>query len=122
MVRGFSTFGEFQRSGEGIATNILSDRLQKLQDAGIFIASAEPTDSRRINYTLTEKGIDLAPVLLELLFWGAKHEDTSAPPELLAMLKEKREGFLEEVRRRWQEGDRTPLLPAFKKPDTGDEE
>lgn len=122
MVRGFCTFGEFQRSGEGIATNILADRLQKLHDAGIFTASAEPTDSRRINYTLTEKGIDLAPVLLELLFWGAKHEDTSAPPELLAMLKDRREGFLEEVRRRWQEGDRTPLLPAFKKPETGDDE
>src|SRR5204862_3430915 len=78
MVRGLRTFKEFQESGERIATNILADRLQKLQAAGIITAEAEETDGRRVNYRLTEKGIDLAPVLLDLLIWGARHQETGA--------------------------------------------
>src|SRR3954447_2689478 len=75
MVRGFRTFKEFQDSGEGIASNILAKRLQKLETAGIIVAEAEKSDRRRSNYRLTQKGIDLAPVLLDLLIWGARHED-----------------------------------------------
>src|SRR5437867_6977548 len=67
MVRGFRTFKEFQQSGEAIATNILADRLQKLETAGIISADVEETDARKVNYRLTEKGIDLAPVVLDLL-------------------------------------------------------
>ena len=79
MVRGFRTFKEFQGSGEGIATNILTDRLQKLEAAGIITAEVDETDARRVNYRLTEKGIDLAPVMLELLDLGsAARADRSA--------------------------------------------
>src|SRR5207253_8196288 len=53
MVRGFRTFKEFQGSGEGIATNILADRLRKLEAWGIITAEAEITDGRRVNYRLT---------------------------------------------------------------------
>src|SRR5438093_2785256 len=67
MVRGFRTFKDFQGSGEGIATNILTDRLHKLEASGIITAEVEETDARRVNYRLTGKGIDLAPVLLDLL-------------------------------------------------------
>ena len=114
MVRGFRTFKDFQQSGEGIATNILADRLQKLQAAGIIEAEAEQKDARRINYRLTEKGIDLAPVLLDLLVWGAKHEPTTAPDALIEYLQNGREQFLAEVHRRWSERDTTPLIPSFK--------
>ena len=113
MVRGFRTFSQFQQSGEGIATNILADRLQKLEDAGIITAEAEEADGRRINYRLTEKGIDLAPVLLELLIWGARHEKTKAPRALVERLQTNREEFLKEVRRRWRDRDTTPLIPRF---------
>ncbi len=113
MVRGFRTFREFQESGEGIATNILADRLQKLQASGIIAAEEEETDGRRVNYRLTEKGIDLAPVLLELLIWGARHEETGAPCALIEKLEKNREEVLAEVRRRWRERDATPLLPKF---------
>ena len=111
MVRGFRTFKEFQESGEGIASNILADRLQKLEAAGILAADADGQDARKLNYRLTEKGIDLAPVLLELLIWGARHEDTGLPCSLVQEIEENRERFLNEARRRWREGDRTPLLP-----------
>lgn len=113
MVRGYRAFGDFQRSGEGIATNILADRLRKLELAGIVTSEAEATDGRRVNYRLTEKGIDLAPVLLDLLIWGARHEQTEAPCEVIAQMEANRAQVLDEVRRRWQERDSTPLLPRF---------
>jgi DNA-binding HxlR family transcriptional regulator len=113
MVRGFRTFREFQQSGEGIATNILSDRLQRLEAADIVESVVDLGDGRRVNYRLTEKGIDLAPVLLELLIWGARHERTGAPCELIAQMARNRTEVLAEVRRRWQERDATPLLPRF---------
>jgi len=114
MVRGFRTFREFQQSGEGIATNILADRLRKLEAGGILAREPEKTDARKVNYRLTEKGIGLAPVLLEMLIWGARHEETAVPCELIANLEQNREPVLEEARRRWQERDSTPLFPWSK--------
>jgi DNA-binding HxlR family transcriptional regulator len=108
MVRGYRSF-------EGIASNVLADRLDKLTAAGIVRAESDPKDGRRVEYRLTEKGIDLAPVLLELVVWGARHEKTGAPASLVAQMSARRAEFLTEVRRRWETGDRTPLLPSFKK-------
>jgi DNA-binding HxlR family transcriptional regulator len=114
MVRGYRTFKDFQGSSEGIATNILADRLKKLEAAGIVNAEAVKADGRRVNYRLTEKGIDLAPVLLELLIWAARHEETGAPCALITNMEKNRERVLSEVRRRWQDRDLTPLLPHFR--------
>ena len=113
MVRGFRTFKEFQGSGEGIATNILSDRLKKLGAAGIVSAEIEETDGRRVNYRLTEKGIDLAPVMLELLLWASKWETTAAPCEVMRYMDANRGTVVEEVRRRWREHDPEPFLRPF---------
>ena len=113
MVRGFRTFKQFQESGEGIATNILANRLQRLETAGIIAPEKEKTDGRKVNYRLTKKGIDLAPVLLDLLIWGARHEETGAPCALIVNMETHRQEVLAEVRRRWRERDPTPLLPKF---------
>ncbi len=109
MVRGLRSFKEFQQSGEGIATNILSDRLHKLSAAGILQAETDKADGRRLNYRLTEKGLDLAPVMLELLIWGDRHEQTGASCALISKMETNREAILAEVRRRWRERDSTPL-------------
>jgi len=114
MVRGFHTFKDFLEAGEGIATNILSDRLKKLEAAGIVQAEPEESDARRLNYRLTEKGIDLAPVMLDLLLWSAKHEQTGMPCSKVEEMARNREWVLAEVRRRWQDRDSTPLLPKGK--------
>jgi len=113
MVRGFRTFKEFQQSGEGMATNILADRLKKLRAAGIIATEPDQADGRKLNYRLTEKGIDLAPVLLELLIWGARHEETGAPCAVIEEMAKNREAVLAEVRRRWQDRDPRPFLPKF---------
>jgi DNA-binding HxlR family transcriptional regulator len=113
MVRGYRTFKEFQESGEGIATNVLAERLRKLQEVGILNAEVDKNDKRKMNYRLTEKGIDLAPVMLELLIWAARHEETAAPCTLIDNMEQNRAAVLAEVRRRWRECDPTPFLPPF---------
>jgi DNA-binding HxlR family transcriptional regulator len=112
MVRGLRTFREFKESGEGIATNILSDRLKKLIAAGIVDAEEEDADGRKINYRLTKKGIDLAPVVLEIFVWAARHEETGASRAIVAEMEKHRERVISETRRRWSERDLTPLIPA----------
>jgi len=109
MVRGFRTFKEFQNSGEGIATNILADRLRKLEAAEIVTVEPDQDDGRVLNYRLTAKGVDLAPVVLELLIWAARHEPTGAPCGVIDKLADNREALLAEVRRRWRERDPEPL-------------
>lgn len=109
MVRGHTGFKEFQESGEGIATNVLADRLRRLEAAEIIAAERDATDGRRVTYRLTRKGIDLAPVVLELLIWGSRYEDTGAPCAMISKLEKHRKELLAEVRRRWQKRDSTPL-------------
>lgn len=118
MVRGYRTFREFQNAGEGIATNILSDRLRRLQAAGIIGTEPDPEDGRSIYYRLTKKGIALAPVLLDLLIWGAQHEATAAPCSVVAQMEQNRDQVLAETYRRWQQRDPTPLIPPFNSPVT----
>ena len=115
MVRGYTTFKQFEQSDEHIATNILSDRLRRLQRNGLITAERDKGDRRRTSYRLTEKGINLAPLLLELLIWGAQHEETTAPAELIAQMAQNRQGVIAEARRRWQQRDSTPLIPSFAK-------
>lgn len=109
MVRGYRTFKEFEESGEGIATNILSDRLWKLLESGIISSEADESDRRKVSYRLTRKGIDLAPVIFELLIWGAHHEETAAPRAGIGWMEKNRDIILAEVRRRWEQRDPSPL-------------
>jgi DNA-binding HxlR family transcriptional regulator len=95
------TFTDFLGAGEGIATNILSERLHRLETRGIVEKRRDPDDARRFIYRLTEKGIDLAPVLVEMILWSARHEATDAPPEAVREMSENRDAFLAGVRARW---------------------
>jgi DNA-binding HxlR family transcriptional regulator len=105
MLRGFSTFKEFLTSYERIATNILSDRLKRLIAHGIITTKEDPSDGRKLIYVLTQKGLDLAPVLTEMVLWAAKHEETGNQPLVRQMQKDK-EQFVETVRQRYLEQTR----------------
>jgi DNA-binding HxlR family transcriptional regulator len=87
----------FLESGEGIATNVLADRLQKLEAHGVIRKVPHATDSRKSEYYLTEKGLDLAPVLFDMILWSAKYEETSASPKAVKRIREDRQAFLKEV-------------------------
>jgi DNA-binding HxlR family transcriptional regulator len=101
MLRGFRTYTEFMECYEGIATNILADRLRKLIAYGIIAAAPDPVDGRRLIYSLTAKGIDLAPVLTEMVLWAASHE-RSGNPALVALMRADKAKFLEGIRQRWK--------------------
>jgi DNA-binding HxlR family transcriptional regulator len=118
MVRGYRTFREFQHAGEGIASNILADRLRKLEAAAILTTEPAAQDRRSAYYRLTAKGIALAPVLLDLLIWGSRHEATAASCSVIAQMEQNREAVLAEAFRRWEQRDTTPLIPPFNSPIT----
>ena len=99
MFKGLRTFNEFLDSGEGIATNVLADRLRRLESGGIVEKRPDPNDGRRVLYRLTRKGIDLAPVLVELVVWSATYERTEAPLELARQMKANREAFIDSATR-----------------------
>lgn len=73
------TYGELQASEEGIATNILATRLSTLEEAGIVHKSPDPENGRRNIYRLTEKGIELLPVVVELNYWMLKWDSEAMP-------------------------------------------
>ncbi len=100
MLRGSRTYKEFLESYERIATNILADRLRKLIAYGIITTEPDPSDGRKRIYLLTAKGIDLAPVMTEMVLWAAAHEETGNQA-LVRLMREDKEGFLAGVRKRW---------------------
>jgi DNA-binding HxlR family transcriptional regulator len=100
MLRGFKTYKQFMECYEGIATNILADRLRKLVTNGIIVAKQDPADGRKLIYRLTEKGIDLAPVMTEMVLWAAGHEETGNQ-QLVRLMRADKKKFLEGVRERW---------------------
>lgn len=104
MFKNLHTFNEFLAAGEGIASNILTDRLAKLEAAGIVMKLADKTDARRFRYQLTEKGIDLAPALIEIVLWSARYEKTDAPASTLRAMRAHRDAFLVGIRDQWKKG------------------
>jgi DNA-binding HxlR family transcriptional regulator len=103
MFKGAKSFNDFLAAGEGIATNVLTDRLARLETNGIVTKGHDTQDARRFIYRLTEKGIDLAPVLVELVLWSTSYEKTAAPPEVVKAMQTDRIGFMTQVREAWKE-------------------
>ena len=73
MLHGKSTYGELLDSPERIPTNILADRLRRLEEAGVIASAAYQERPVRYAYSLTKKGAELGEILLALAHWGKKH-------------------------------------------------
>ena len=71
---GKKTYGEFLKSDEKIATNILVGRLELLEKKGLISKSPHATDKRSDIYGITESGLDLIPMLIEAIAWSAKND------------------------------------------------
>ncbi len=80
------TYGDFLKSGEKIATNILASRLQTLEESGIISKSEHPDSKAKVLYKLTQKGIDLLPLMIEINLWAEKY--FTLPADQKTMLKE----------------------------------
>lgn len=104
MFRGMHEYGELLNAGEGISTSVLASRLEQLQCAGLIEKTAHPADLKKYRYHLTEKGIDLMPVMIDLVLWGLRHvPGTAAPPEAIKAIRQDREGFMREIAVRLRE-------------------
>jgi DNA-binding HxlR family transcriptional regulator len=102
---GKKTYGEFLELEEGIATNILASRLAQLEQKGILVKKPSETDKRKEVYSLTEKGLDLIPILLELASWGAQHDpQTGAPQEWIALVNANKKKMIRLIRETVQRG------------------
>ena len=88
-------FSELLEADEGISTNILSDRLKKLQDEGIIDSIPHPASKRRKLIYLTDKGKDLIHVMMDIAVWSNRWlpERSRIPPHLLEMMEGDLEGF-----------------------------
>ena len=100
MLGGARSYKEFLECYEGIATNILADRLRKLMACGIITTQEDPSDGRKRMYLLTAKGIDLAPVLTEMVLWASAYEETGNQA-LVRQMRKHKEKFLAGIRQRW---------------------
>ena len=96
---GKKTYGEFLTSEEGMATNILASRLTRLEEQGILMKKPSVQDKRKEEYILTEKGLDLIPVLAEIANWSAEYDPhTGAPASWIALMKADREKMIGLIR------------------------
>ena len=102
---GKKTYGEFLDSEEGIATNILASRLVHLEQQGIVVKKPSTTEKRKEVYVLTEKGLDLIPVLVEMANWSAEYDaQTGAPAAWIALMKAEREKMIQLMRKTVKSG------------------
>jgi DNA-binding HxlR family transcriptional regulator len=83
MFAGKRHYREFLQSDEGISSNILADRLNMLVEQGIVSRADDPTHKQKAIYSLTETGIAMLPVLVQMGIWGRKHRPAS--PELASV-------------------------------------
>ncbi len=90
-----STYGEFLNTDEKIATNILADRLVTLEAGGIISRHHHPESKVKVLYKLTEKGIDLILVLVEIIVWSEKYHDVHPHAvQFVKMIKKDKEGTI----------------------------
>jgi DNA-binding HxlR family transcriptional regulator len=96
MFKDRRTYSEFLKAEEGIATNILADRLTRLEQDGIVVKDEAPGGG---GYRLTPKGIDLLPIMMEIIGWSAKHDSrTAADAAFVRRLRTDRDPFTKELR------------------------
>lgn len=99
-------FKEFRESKEKIASNILSDRIKKLEAVGIIVSKVYEKHRSQKVYRLTEKGISLIPVLVEIMVWSAQYGDNlDITPEFLHAATTDREGLIGRIKTRLAAGN-----------------
>lgn len=87
IFRGKRTYNEFLSSEEGFATNILAARLVYLEKQGILIKKVDPEDKRKNVFHLTEKGLDLVPLIFEMMLWSAKYDTKSEARRISGLIE-----------------------------------
>jgi len=91
-------FQDFLDAGEGIATNVLADRLNRLEEAGVVTKERDPDDGKRFVYRPTPKANDTLPILLEMIAWSGQYDaETPVSAAFLKRIREQRPALLVEI-------------------------
>jgi DNA-binding HxlR family transcriptional regulator len=107
MFKGRTRYTDFLNAEERIATNVLADRLLRLEEDGI-VEKEDAVRGSSGSYQLTAKGIDLVPIMLEMIAWSAKYDSESAADAgFVRRLRKDREGLEAEVRAQFVAAGRT---------------
>ena len=103
MFMGKKSYGEFLQGEEAISTNILADRLEKLETTGVIAKTPDPENGTKVLYSLTDRGIDLLPIMTEIIVWSGKHDaKTAAPKTFLDQLAHNKNAFMKKVKKQLQ--------------------
>ena len=101
LLKGYTTYGELLASDEQIATNILASRLKELEESGIITKKQNPENKRQNIYKITTMGMELAPIIVEMIRWSAKYDaNTKVSEEMLIKINVDREGFINNIQQR----------------------
>lgn len=120
IFKGKTTYGDFMASSEGIATNVLAQRLLKLEQAGFITKRRDPDNARKYIYEPTDKAMDLLPLMLEMIVWSAKHDVNApqssqvihgGPRDIVRRIGKDRAGVIAEILRKLKEEARNTTAP-----------
>ena len=99
MFKGKRHYNEFLEAGEKVSTSVLGDRLKKLEENGIISKGEDAVKKSRIRYSLTQKGIDLLPILLEMIIWGGLNDElTESPKEFMEQATKNKDILIRQIR------------------------
>lgn len=99
MFKGKRHYNEFLEADEKVSTSVLGDRLKRLEENGIITRSQDTVKKSRIRYSLTEKGIDLLPILIEMIIWGGEKDGlTESPKEFMDQASRNKQALISQIR------------------------
>ncbi len=114
MFRGSTRFQDFLRAAEGISTNVLSDRLSRLESQQIISRERDPSNGRQVLYELTEKGKDLLPIMLAVIGWAEKYDpETRISGEMGERIRTDLSEVRDEILAAIEHADSSPVLPLL---------
>ena len=101
LLKGVKTYSELLKADEGIATNILANRLKEFEHSGIITKTRDPENKKQYIYKITRKGAELTPILLEMIRWSARYDpNTIAKKEVLKRVENDREGLIKDIQQK----------------------
>ena len=107
MFNGKNSFLEFRASEEKISSAVLTEKLNILLNAGIVVKVTSPRNASKFLYLLTEKGIELVPVMVEFLNWGARYNPEGGPKTWLDRIKQNKKKAIAELQHKLREDRRS---------------
>lgn len=97
MFNGKNSFLEFRASAEKISSAVLTEKLNTLVDEGIVAKVVSPKNASKFLYLITDKGIELVPVMIEVVDWGSRYNPDGGPGQLLAQIRQNKKKAIAEL-------------------------